>query len=109
MNHNFIIRYNNNLYDLSNFIDKHPGGNIILQAFNYQKNIQTYYDNNNFSDNFTHSSIYNLSNYNDIIDIWKKYNVEWHLNSSNVLTILNKYKINLEGGSHSSPHDLFFT
>lgn len=60
----FIIEYNNNKYNIKDFIDKHPGGSIIKKSKN-----------------------------GNLEELWNKYNVSWHNNSSKVQSILSKYKI----------------
>lgn len=61
-NKKLITYYNNNTYDLTNYINKHPGGNIIINAHN-----------------------------NNLIDVWKKYGVDFHINNDHVTNILNQY------------------
>lgn len=55
--------YKNNVYDITKFISKHPGGKIILNAGG-----------------------------KDLEKEWENYGVEWH-NNKHILKILNKYKI----------------
>jgi cytochrome b involved in lipid metabolism len=59
-----IVFYNNKTYDITNFIKSHPGGNIIKNANNQ-----------------------------NLIDIWKKFGVEFHIQNSTVMSILDKYVI----------------
>ena len=64
MKKKLIIYYKNNTLDLTDFISNHPGGDIILKA--NDKNIEKF---------------------------WYENNLEFHLNSTSVLNILNKYII----------------
>jgi uncharacterized protein with NAD-binding domain and iron-sulfur cluster len=56
--------YENNVYDLTDYIDSHPGGSIILN-----------------------SGGKNLS------ETWDEFNVGWHKKDSSILEYLEKYKI----------------
>ncbi len=56
--------YKNNVYDITNFIDKHPGGRIILG-----------------------------SGGKDLEQVWKDMGVNWHNTNNHVLKELEKYKI----------------
>lgn len=60
----FIVTYNNNKYDIKDFIPNHPGGSII-----------------------------NNSKNKDLEKVWELYNVSWHKTNSNVQNKLNQYKI----------------
>lgn len=60
----FIVSYNNNKYDISNFIKNHPGGSII----------------NNSKDK-------------KLEEVWDLYNVGWHKKNRKVQNILEQYKI----------------
>ena len=59
-----IVYYKGGKYDITEFISQHPGGSVIKKAIG--KDLET---------------------------IWKKFGVEWHLNNSNVMKQLEKYKI----------------
>lgn len=78
-----ITFYNGKIYDLTDFIDKHPGGNIIMNAHN-----------------------------KNLINVWKKYGVDFHVNNNNIQTILNKYIISnseiLESFSNANYINLSF-
>jgi sulfite oxidase len=63
-NNDAWIIFRNNVYDITDFISKHPGGNIIKKALG-----------------------------KDIEKVWDENNVGWHLNNSKVIKILDKYKI----------------
>lgn len=56
--------YKNNVYDITNFIDQHPGGRIILSAGG-----------------------------KDLAQVWKDIGVEWHNTNNSVINYLAKYKI----------------
>ncbi len=56
--------YKNDVYDITKFIDEHPGGRIILSAGG-----------------------------KDLESVWKDIGVEWHNTNSHVLELLKKYKI----------------
>ncbi len=56
--------YKGDVYDITEFVKKHPGGKIILKAGGM-----------------------------DLEKVWDKFNVKWHKNSSRVGSFLNKYKI----------------
>ena len=56
--------YKNDVYDITEFIDEHPGGRIILSAGG--KNLE---------------------------NVWKDLGVEWHASNNHILTHLKKYKI----------------
>ena len=56
--------YKGEIYDITNFVKNHPGGNIIKNAGG-----------------------------KDIEIIWEEYGVEWHKNSNIVMENLKKYKI----------------
>lgn len=58
------VTFRNNVYDITEFINEHPGGTVILQALG-----------------------------KDLEDVWAENNVLWHINNPHVLKILNKYKI----------------
>lgn len=58
------IYYKGFVYNISDYISKHPGGNIIVNSFG--KNLE---------------------------DVWNKFNVNWHNKNSKVLKQLEKYKI----------------
>jgi uncharacterized protein with NAD-binding domain and iron-sulfur cluster len=58
--------YKGNVYDITKFISKHPGGNIILQAGG-----------------------------KDLEQIWKTNNVSWHSEKKSILGLLDKYKIGM--------------
>ena len=60
----FIVTYNGKTYNIKGFISKHPGGSVIKNAKNQ-----------------------------DLNEIWKEYNVEWHKRNKNVQNILKKYEI----------------
>jgi cytochrome b involved in lipid metabolism len=57
------IIYKNNVYDITKFISLHPGGKVILKSLG-----------------------------KDIEKVWQENKVSWH-NNSNIINILNKYKI----------------
>lgn len=59
-----LCYYKNNVYDLTEYVSEHPGGNIILNAKG--KNLET---------------------------IWSDYGYEWHNNNNKVISLLEKYKI----------------
>lgn len=56
--------YKGDVYDITEFVKKHPGGKIILKAGGM-----------------------------DLEKVWDKFNVKWHKNSSRVGSFLKKYKI----------------
>jgi len=56
--------YNNNVYDITEFVDEHPGGRIILSAGG-----------------------------KDLEQVWEDMGVDWHKTNSNVIQHLEKYKI----------------
>jgi uncharacterized protein with NAD-binding domain and iron-sulfur cluster len=58
------VIYKNNVYDITNFISNHPGGQIILNALG-----------------------------KDLEKVWKEYYVQWHMNNESVLKKLETYKI----------------
>ncbi len=60
----FWCYYKNNVYDLTNFVKDHPGGDIILNTAG--KNMET---------------------------VWDDYGMSWHKKNTSVMNILNKYKI----------------
>lgn len=60
----FIVSYNNNKYNIIDFIQNHPGGSIIQNS--KDKNLE---------------------------DVWDAYNVGWHKKNKKVQTILEQYKI----------------
>lgn len=59
-----IVYYQGSKYDITDFIDTHPGGSIISQSIG-----------------------------KDLDKVWDQYNVSWHKNNINVKKILDKYKI----------------
>jgi uncharacterized protein with NAD-binding domain and iron-sulfur cluster len=56
--------YKGNVYDLTDFIKDHPGGNIIMHAGG-----------------------------KDLEEEWKEHGYEWHANNKSVIKLLEKYKI----------------
>jgi len=56
--------YENNVYNITDFINKHPGGSIIKNAIG-----------------------------KDLSAIWTKFGVAWHIDNSTVLSTLETYKI----------------
>ena len=58
------VTFRNNVYDITEFINEHPGGSIIMKALG--KNLE---------------------------DVWSDHNVLWHINNPYVIKTLNKYKI----------------
>ena len=56
--------YQNDVYDLTEFVKNHPGGNIIGKCAG-----------------------------KNLTDVWAKFGVSWHNDNSHVLSILKKYKI----------------
>ena len=58
------FHYEGHVYDITEFITKHPGGSVILKAGG--KNLKT---------------------------VWEKEGVEWHIKNKYVMNILDKYKI----------------
>jgi uncharacterized protein with NAD-binding domain and iron-sulfur cluster len=60
----FWTIYRNNVYNLTDFVNSHPGGSIIVQAAGKR-----------------------------LEDVWEEYGYEWHNDNENVINILNKYKI----------------
>jgi cytochrome b involved in lipid metabolism len=59
-----ICYYKNEVYDVSKFIEDHPGGGLIKKAAN-----------------------------RDLEEVWKELGYEWHNTSGQVKSVLNKYKI----------------
>ena len=70
--------YRNNVYDITNFVNSHPGGNIILQAGGKR-----------------------------LEDVWEEYGMEWHNGNDRVLNVLESYKIGslVEAYSSKSVYD----
>lgn len=60
----FWCHYNGNVYNLTNYISNHPGGSVILRAAG-----------------------------KDLKTVWEDNGVGWHLKNSNIMGVLNKYKI----------------
>ncbi len=58
------VTFRNNVYDITEFINEHPGGTVILKALG-----------------------------KDLEDVWSDHNVLWHINNPHVIKTLNKYKI----------------
>jgi uncharacterized protein with NAD-binding domain and iron-sulfur cluster len=58
------IIYKNNVYDITNFIDKHPGGQVIINALG-----------------------------KDVEKVWSEYHVQWHIKNESVQKKLETYKI----------------
>ena len=58
------VTFRNNVYDITDFIKKHPGGSVIMQALG-----------------------------KDLEDVWSENNVSWHVTNKHVLKVLSKYKI----------------
>lgn len=58
------IIYKNGVYNITDFVKKHPGGKIIRNAYG-----------------------------KDLEAVWKEYNVGWHMSNSNIISGLEKYKI----------------
>ena len=58
------ITYRNNVYDVTDFIAKHPGGAVIKKALG-----------------------------KDVEKVWENNGVSWHTQNKNVLKMLEKYKI----------------
>ena len=58
------FHYEGNVYDVTDFITKHPGGSIILKAGG--KNLKT---------------------------VWEEQGVNWHMTNTYVMNMLEKYKI----------------
>lgn len=58
------VTFRNNVYDITEFINNHPGGSIILKAIG-----------------------------KDLEDVWTDHNVLWHINNPSVIKTLEKYKI----------------
>lgn len=65
--------FNNEVYDITNFINSHPGGNIIMNAGG--RNLE---------------------------EVWEEYGYEWHSGNSNVINALNNYKIGTLVESYTS-------
>jgi|TARA_Y100000389_G_C17314482_1_gene439727 cytochrome b involved in lipid metabolism len=61
---NLIVFHNNKTYDITDFIELHPGGNIIKNAHN-----------------------------KNLIDVWNDFGVEFHINDEQIFSILEKYII----------------
>mgnify|MGYP005636170929 CR=1 FL=1 len=59
-----IVYYQGSKYDITEFINKHPGGSVISKSIG--KNLD---------------------------EVWDKNNVSWHKNNLNVKKVLEKYKI----------------
>lgn len=74
-----IVTYKNNTYDITDYIKKHPGGSIIKKALG-----------------------------RDLEDVWKEYNVSWHMKNSNVLKRLEQFKINIEKFENKTAYDNLF-
>ena len=70
--------YNNNVYDITEFVKSHPGGNIIENAGG-----------------------------KDLGKVWKDYGYEWHIGNSKVMNKLKEYKIGriIEAYSEKSVYD----
>lgn len=60
----FWTYYKGNVYDLTKFVNEHPGGSVILNAAG--KNLE---------------------------EVWKEFGVGWHNNNTSTKNILEKYKI----------------
>lgn len=58
------VTYKNDVYDITNFISQHPGGNIILNALG-----------------------------RDLEEVWKSYSVKWHMKNASIMKTLETYKI----------------
>ena len=56
--------YENNVYNITDYISKHPGGSIIKNAIG-----------------------------KDLSEVWTKFGVAWHMDNSSVLSKLERYKI----------------
>jgi cytochrome b involved in lipid metabolism len=56
--------YENNVYNITNYISKHPGGSIIKNAIG-----------------------------KDLSEVWTKFGVAWHMDNSSILSKLERYKI----------------
>ena len=56
--------YENEVFDITKFVNEHPGGNIILKAGG-----------------------------RDLKDVWIENGVDWHINKSNIINKLRTYKI----------------
>jgi uncharacterized protein with NAD-binding domain and iron-sulfur cluster len=56
--------YKGGVYDITKFISKHPGGNIITHAGG-----------------------------KDLEEVWKEHNVNWHNNNNHIIKLLEQYKI----------------
>jgi cytochrome b involved in lipid metabolism len=70
--------YENEVFDITEFVKEHPGGNIILKAGG-----------------------------KDLKDIWDENGVDWHMNNSSILKKLRSYKIGnlVEGYGEKSVYD----
>ena len=64
------VIFNNQVYDLSKFVENHPGGNIILKANNGKE-------------------------LKDLKEVWEENGVSWHLNNNTTLNVLKKHKIGI--------------
>ena len=73
--------FRNNVYDITDYVNKHPGGKIILQAGG-----------------------------KDLEKVWKEMGLEWHLKNSNIINYLEKFKIGkLVNSSNDSSKEEFDT
>jgi cytochrome b involved in lipid metabolism len=75
------VTFRNNVYDITEFINNHPGGSIILKAIG-----------------------------KDLEDVWTENNVLWHINNPTVIKTLEKYKIGtLKEGftQNTTKHNLY--
>jgi cytochrome b involved in lipid metabolism len=61
-----IITYKGEMYDITEFVPKHPGGSIINKA---------------------------LKSGDPLEKVWKQNNVEWHMKNPYILKLLEKYKV----------------
>jgi cytochrome b involved in lipid metabolism len=68
-----VCYYKNEVYDVSNFIDDHPGGGLIKKAAN-----------------------------RDLEEVWSELGYEWHNTSGHVKSVLNKYKIGVLSSAKDS-------
>jgi uncharacterized protein with NAD-binding domain and iron-sulfur cluster len=60
----FWAIYKNEVYDLTDFVNDHPGGSIILNSAGQ-----------------------------DLEEVWYDFGYEWHMSNNNVMRVLKKYKI----------------
>ena len=60
----FWAIYKNEVYDLTDFVNDHPGGSIILNSAGQ-----------------------------DLEEVWYDFGYEWHMSNNNVMKVLKKYKI----------------